>query len=153
MTDTELTLLLMEVADRAYLTTVSEDGYPRTRAILNLRNPSLYPKQAALFATHRKDLLVYISTNTPSAKVRQIERDPRGCVYYCHPTRWRGVSLIGDLEVTRDDEIRHALWNEGWEIYYPKGIDDPDYAVVTLRPRRVEGWSGEGKFEFAVGPA
>lgn len=153
MNDREFTLLMTEVADRTYLTTVGADGYPRTRAMLNLRNPSLFPKQAPLFAAHRGDLLVYMSTSPLSTKAQQIERNPRGCAYYCHPTRWRGAALIGDLEVTRDHDVRHALWNDGWEIYYPKGPDDPDYAVLALRPRRVEGWTGEGRFEFLVGGA
>lgn len=150
MTDREFVLLLTEVADRAYLTTVGEDGYPRTRAILNLRNPSLYPKQAGLFASHRKDLVAHVSTNTSSSKIRQVERNPRGCIYYCHPTRWRGVALIGDLEVTHDVGLRRALWNDGWEVYYPKGVEDPDYAVITLRPLRVEGWTGGDRFGFEV---
>jgi len=149
----ELALLVMETADRAYLTTLADDGYPETRAILNLRNPSLYPGQADLFAAHGEDLLVYISTNASSAKVRQIERNPRGCVYYCHPKRWRGVSLVGDLEIVRDASVRRALWNEGWTAYYPRGVDDPDNAVICLRPRRVQGWTGEERFEFAVEPA
>jgi len=140
----------MEVADRAYLTTVGEDGYPRTRAMLNLRNPSLYPKQVELFRPHRKDFVVHMSSSPASAKADQIRWNPHGCVYYCHPTRWLGAALIGELEVSRDADLRRALWNDGWEIYYPKGIDDPNYAVLTLRPRRVEGWSGEGRFEFAV---
>lgn len=150
MTNREFTLLLTEVANRAYLTTVGEDGYPRTRAITNLRNPSLFPKQVELFALHRKDLVAYVSTNTSSAKVRQVERNPRGCIYYCHPTRWRGVALIGDLEVTRDAELRRALWCDGNEIYYPQGVDDPDYSVITLRPRWVEGWTGDDRMGFAL---
>ena len=150
MTDREFALLMMEVADRAYLTTIGEDGFPRTRAMLNLRNPSLYPKQVELFAPHRKDFLVHMSSSPESAKARQIALSQRGCAYYCHPTRWLGVSLIGDLEVRREPGLRRALWNDGWEIYYPKGIDDPWYAVITLHPRRVEGWTSEGRFEFAV---
>ncbi len=150
MNDQEFARLMMEVADRTYLTTMGEDGFPRTRAMLNLRNPSLYPRQVELFAPHRDDFLVYMSSSPESAKARQIERNPHGCVYYCHPTRWLGVALIGDLEVTRDADRRRALWNDGWEIYYPKGVDDPWYAVITLRPRRVEGWTREGRFEFAV---
>jgi general stress protein 26 len=153
MTDQEFVLLLTEVANRAYLTTVGEDGYPRTRAIMNLRNPSLFPKHADLFAAHRRDLVTYVSTNTSSAKVRQVERNPRGCIYYCHPTRWRGVALIGDLEVLRDAELRRSLWNDGDEIYYPQGIDDPDYSVIALRPRWVEGWTGDGRMGFEVGAA
>jgi pyridoxamine 5'-phosphate oxidase len=149
----EFTRLLMEVADRAYLTTMGEDGYPRTRAILNLRNPALYPNLADLFDEHREDFLVYVGTNTSSAKVRQIQRDPRGSIYYCHPKRFRGVLLIGEIELVDDPSVRHALWTDGWEIYYPSGRDDPDYAVLRFLPHSMEGWSGSERFGFAVGAA
>ncbi len=149
----DLALSVMEVVDRAYLTTLTADGYPETRAILNLRNPSLYPGQAELFAAHRDDLLVYVTTNTSSEKIRQIERSWHGCVYYCHPKEFRGVALVGDLAIVRDSAVRHALWNEGWTIYYPGGVDDPDNAVVSLRPRWVRGWYERGRFEFAIGRA
>jgi len=148
----ELARLIVEVADRAYLTTMADDGYPRTRAVLNLRNPSLYPDQADLFDRHRQDFLVYVTTNTSSTKVAQIRRDPRGSLYYCHPKRYRGVLLVGDLAVIDDSALRHALWNESWTIYYPGGPDDPDHTVLRLSPRRVEGWHGSGKFDLALGP-
>jgi len=153
LTDQELARLIVEVADRAYLTTMAEDGYPRTRAVLNLRNPSLYPDQADLFDRHRQDFLVYISTNTSSAKVAQILRDPRGSLYYCHPKRYRGVLLVGDLAIVDDSVLRRALWNESWTMYYPGGPDDPDHTVLCLSPRRVEGWNGSSRFDFTLVPA
>jgi general stress protein 26 len=149
----ELARLIVEVADRAYLTTMANDGYPRTRAVLNLRNPSLYPDQADLFDRHRQDFLVYISTNTSSAKVAQILRDPRGSLYYCHPKRYRGVLLVGDLAVIDDSALRHALWHESWTMYYPGGPDDPDHTVLRLSPRHVEGWNGSSRFDFTPAPA
>jgi general stress protein 26 len=153
LTDQELARLIVEVADRAYLTTMAEDGYPRTRAVLNLRNLSLYPDQANLFDRHREDFLVYISTNTSSAKVAQILRDPRGSLYYCHPKRYRGVLLVGDLAIVDDSALRRALWNESWTMYYPGGPDDPDHTVLRLSPRRVEGWNGSSRFDFTLVPA
>jgi general stress protein 26 len=153
LTDQELARLIVEVADRAYLTTMADDGYPRTRAVLNLRNLSLYPDQANLFDRHREDFLVYISTNTSSAKVAQILRDPRGSLYYCHPKRYRGVLLVGDLAIVDDSALRRALWNESWTMYYPGGPDDPDHTVLRLSPRRVEGWNGSSRFDFTLVPA
>jgi general stress protein 26 len=147
----EFARLVMEVADRAYLTAVGADGYPVTRAMLNLRNSSLYPGLLDVFARHRDDFLVHFSTNTSSAKVREIPLNSRGCAYYCHPKRYRGVALVGDLEISRDATLRRALWQNEWIVYYPGGVDDPDYTVVTLRPRSVRGWSGAERFEFAPG--
>lgn len=58
--------------------------------------------------------------------------------------------LAGDIEIVDDQKIKHALWNEGWEKYYPNGPDDPDYSVLRLFPKNVRGWLGWGTFEFTI---
>jgi len=140
----------MDAADVAFVTTIGEDGYPHTRAMFNLRNPRWFPRQAALFAAHRRDLLVLLTTNTSSSKVRHLRRDPRMGVYFCDPVRYLGLQLTGDGEVLDDPSIRRALWNEGWERYYPGGPDDPEHTILRLRPRRAEGWRESRRFEFEL---
>ena len=144
---------LMETAQAVYLTTNGPGGYPYTRAMLNLRNREQYPGQEPLFAAHREDLLVYLTTNTFSQKLRQIQANPRVSVYYCNPGQFHGLMLSGDIEVLDDSALRHALWNEGWERYYPGGADDPDHTVLCLRPKRAIGWYKATRFEFELGDA
>ena len=115
------------------------------------QNPSLYPALGDLFAAHRDDFLVYFSTNASSSKLRGIAANPRGCAYYCHPKRWRGVALIGDLDVVADAAVRRTLWHDEWKVYYPGGVDDPDNAVLCLRPYCISGWNGHETFEFVLG--
>ena len=141
---------VMETAPAAYLTTIGADGYPHTRAMFNLRNRRQYPNQAHLFVNHQRDLLVYFTTNTSSRKVREIQASPRVSVYYCDPKEVKGVMLGGDMEIVADLGIRHALWNEGWERYYPGGPDDPDYAVLRLVPKLAMGWYKGRRFEFRL---
>lgn len=141
---------LMETSQAVYLTTLGPGGYPYTRAMLNLRNREQYPRQAHLFAGHRDDLLVYFSTNTSSQKLGQIRADPRVSAYYCNPGQFHGLMLSGDIEVVEDSALRHALWNDGWERYYPGGPDDPDHTALLLRPRLAVGWYKARRFEFAI---
>lgn len=138
---------LMGKSAAVYLTTI-EGGYPYTRAMLNLRNTKRYPNQVRLFADHQDDLLVYFSTNTASGKVRQIKANPRVSAYYCDPSHFHGLMLGGDIEIIDSPELRHALWNEGWEMYYPKGPDDPDHTVMRLLPKVAMGWYRATRFEF-----
>ena len=98
-------------------------------------------------------MLVYFSTNTSSHKLRQIKADPRVSVYYCNPGQFHGLMLSGDIEVIDDSALRQALWNEGWERYYPGGPDDPDHTVLRLRPKRAMGWYNASRFEFGIGDA
>jgi len=76
---------LVETSPAAYLTTIGGDGYPRTRAMLNLRNRAQYPRRVRLYAGHEADLLVHFTTNTSSHKATQIAANPRAAVYHCDP--------------------------------------------------------------------
>jgi pyridoxamine 5'-phosphate oxidase len=138
---------LMGKSDAVYLTTIV-GGYPYTRAMLNLRNTKQFPDQVHLFADHQDDLMLYFTTNTASGKMRQIKTDPRVSVYYCDPSHFHGLMLGGDIEIIDSSELRRALWNEGWDRYYPGGPDDPDHTVLRLMPQTAMGWHQATRFEF-----
>ena len=42
--------------------------------------------------------------------------------------------LLGTIEIATDTALKEELWQDGWELYYPKGKKDPDYAVLKFRP-------------------
>jgi general stress protein 26 len=141
---------LMEVADGAYVTTVGADGYPRTRVMFNLRNKTEFPTLAHLFVGHERDLMIYLGTNTSSAKTNEIRENPKGCVYFADCPHFVGMMFAGDLEIVEDPKVRRALWVEGWERYYPAGPDDPDYTVLRLFPKFVCGWYRSSRIDFQV---
>jgi general stress protein 26 len=135
----QLTSQLMNTTEVAYFTTVY-NGVPYTRALENLRNEKKFPKSSKMFAGHRNDLLVYFSTNTSSTKVKQIQKNPAVSAYYCKPKEYRGVMLGGLIEIITDQNIKEGLWEEGWERYYPEGVEDEDYTVLHLLPKHIRGW-------------
>ncbi len=131
----QLSIELMEIAEAACLTTIDGHGFPRTRAMFNLRRREQFPGLSGVFEEHQDDFLVYFTTNTSSSKIAQITKNPRVSVYYCKPADWRGLMLGGEIEVIADRDIKKALWQEGWKMYYPEGVDDTDYAVLGLFPK------------------
>jgi general stress protein 26 len=142
----------MATADVAYLTVVGADGYPRTRAMLNLRNREQYPNQVGIYADHAHDLMTYVTTNTGSHKRGELEANPHISLYFCHPSEFFGVCLIGDAEIVDDLQIKKALWVPGWAQYFPTGKpDDPDFTLLRLCPKEVRGWNQGKKFTFRVG--
>ena len=143
----QVSYTLMEKAEAAYLTTIDRDGMPHTRAMLNLRNTSQYSELIPFFQEHGDNMVIYFSTNTSSEKMAQIKANPLVSVYYCEPKKFHGVMLAGSIEIVTDETIKHALWQEGWEVYYPKGMDDPDYAVLRLAPSFIEGWQNMTRFK------
>lgn len=103
----------------AYLSSIDEDGFPITRAMLMPR------KRDGI-------KVMYFSTNTSSRHVQQYRANPKGSVYFCDRRFYRGVALKGMIEVLTDDASKAMIWAEGDEQYYPLGVSDPDYCVLKF---------------------
>lgn len=140
---------LMASAPAAHLATIDAGGRPAIRAMLNLRCEARYPNLVEIFAPHDRDFLVYFTTNTSSAKMRQIAADPEAAIYYCDADAFHGVQLQGRIEVVSERAITDRLWQAGWERYYPGGPSDPDYAILRLRPACISGWYRGARFSLA----
>ena len=154
MTEAEIKtacLELIETAEIAYVTSIGNHGYPYTRAMFNLRNKEQFPKQAILFSDQGFDFMTLFTTNTSSLKMSQIVNNPKVSVYYCHPKKFQGLMLSGDIQIVDDSDLRHAVWNEGWERYYPNGPDDPDHTILRLNPKFATGWYTSSRFFFKLG--
>ena len=142
----EMCLELLKTAPAAYVTSIGADGYPYTRAMFNLRNVEQFPKQSAFH--NGQDFTILLSTNTSSLKVAQMEHNARVSIYYCQPSCFQGFMLSGNIEIVQEQDIRYALWEDGWERYYPQGMDDPDYTVLRLQPGFMTGWLQGTKFKL-----
>jgi general stress protein 26 len=119
--------------------------------MFNLRYKEQFPSLVEIFQEHEENLLVYLGTNTSSTKIDQIKANPAGCVFYCNYKEFHSLMLAGRIEIVNDPEIKKALWQDGWEIYYPSGPDDPDYTVLRLLPIKAKGWYKDQAFEFSLG--
>jgi general stress protein 26 len=118
--------------------------------MLNLRNKKQFGALAKLFEGHTADFITYLTTNTSSPKMSQISANPKVSVYFCNPGKFHGLMLGGNVEVVTDRELRKEMWQEGWKMYYPGGVDDPEYTILRLLPAFAKGWSGEGPFGFDI---
>jgi len=142
---------LMEVAPMVYLTTIDPQGWPQTRALLNLRNRAQFHGLGGYFKNHREDFLVLLGTNTSSNKIAHIRNNPRVSVYYCKPLDFRGLMLGGEAEIVTEGLLKEEIWQEGWTYYYPEGVGDPDYAVVVLHPQMGRYYHRLDTCEFRLG--
>lgn len=96
--------------------------------------------------------ILWISTNTTSEHVTQLERDPRACLYFVHHDMipWRGLALGGRVEIHRDAEARERLWVDGCERFYPLGVTDPDYTVLRFVSEWGKYWQFGTKLRFDI---
>jgi general stress protein 26 len=111
-------LALINRSKIAMLGSVDKNGYPNIKAMLNLEHDELNT--------------IWFSTNTSSKRVTQFHQNPKACVYYVDQERFMGLMLVGILEVLQDSKSRQRLWRPGFEMYYPLGVDDPDYSVLCF---------------------
>lgn len=127
---------LLDSADVACVTTIDAEGRPQSRAMFNLHNRDQFPALRGLFPAEGFE--TWFTTNTASRKMTDIARNRAVAALYCRPAEWRGLMLGGDFEIIDDKAAKRRLWQDGWELYYPQGPDDPDYAVLRLRPTLVK---------------
>ena len=53
-------------------------------------------------------------------------------VYFIDKRFFRGISLIGTMEVLETAEAKERIWQDGDTTYYKEGVTDPDYCVLKF---------------------
>ena len=127
---------LRENSKTACVASVNGDGYPQIKAMLVLEHDSM---KTQLF-----------STNLSSRRAQQFLKNPKASVYYCYEDQFKGALFTGEMEVCTDHETKAFLWREGFEIYYPKGVDDGDYCVLRFTADTVNYYHGLSNATFSV---
>ncbi len=139
MNNKEALDIIRELFERSeiccYLTTINNENLPETRAMMNLRNRSLYPNLVNFFKDHNDDFLIYFSTNTSSTKINQIKNNPNVSVYFSNPKEYKGCMFCGKINIVTDQSIKKSLWQDNWTMYYPGGMTDNDYTILELKPK------------------
>ncbi len=129
----------LALADRSgivMLGTNGDNGFPNIKAMLKMENEGLKT--------------VWMGTNTSSRRVGQLRHDPRASLYFIDMEKWMGVMLVGEVELLQDAASRQRLWREGFEKYYPLGVNDPDYTVLRFTARWGNYYHGLANVTFDV---
>jgi len=129
---------LIDKAGISIISSVDEDGFPNSKAMLAPR------KREGL--KH-----IFFTTNTSSMRVRQYLNNPKACVYFFDKRFFKGVMLRGTMEVLHDSASKEAIWKQGDEMYYPKGVTDPDYSVLRFTAQDGRYYSNFRSENFEVG--
>lgn len=120
MRDVEKTIgNLIDNQGVSFIASVAEDGFPNLKAMLPPR------KRQGI-----KEF--YFTTNTSSMRVMQYRQNCKAAIYFYDKRFFRGVMLVGAMEVLEDSASKELIWHEGDTMYYPQGITDPDYCVLKF---------------------
>ena len=114
--------LIAQMADKlpiAYISSVDQDGFPWTKAMLVPRK--------------REGIKIfYFTTNTFSLRVAHYKANPKASIYFCDAEGFMGIMLRGAMEVLTDAASKEMIWHDGDEQYYPGGVTDPNYCVLKF---------------------
>jgi general stress protein 26 len=114
----------------AMMTTV-DDGIMRSRPLQTLRFDA--------------DGALWFFTSQSSPKVTEAQGEGwQVNLSYAHPGKHHYVSISGRAELTRDREQMERLWTKWVEVWFPKGLDDPDLALLRVHMERAEYWDAPG---------
>ena len=110
----------------AMMTTADTDG--------SLRSRPMYSQSA----DESGDLWFF--TQIASGKSSEISRDHQVNLAYADPDKQHYVSVSGRAEVVRDKAHIDKHWSEGMRTWFPKGKDDPQIALIRVKPEHGEYW-------------
>ncbi len=127
---------LVDHTKNAFVSSVDSEGYPCTKAMFALEHKGL-----ATF---------YFSTNYSAKRTQRFIQNPNACVYLCDQENFQGLLLKGNMQVCRDRENKARLWRDGFEMYYPKGVEDDDYCVLKFTANTGNYYHGLKNTTFSI---
>ena len=83
---------------------------------------------------------LWFYTGVDSGKIDQIESNPNVLLGYSSPADNEYVSVNGTAEIVRDRAKIKELWSEMLRVWFPKGADDPDIALIKVKVSGAEFW-------------
>ena len=128
---------MIDKSSTSFVSYVDEDGYPITKAMLKPRKRNGIKE-------------IWFSTNTSSDKVRYFRKNNKASIYFIDKRYFRGVSLIGTIEVLETTEAKEMIWQTGDEMFYKEGVSDPDYCVLKFTAQKGRYYSNFKSENFDI---
>jgi general stress protein 26 len=108
------------------LTTVEEDGSLHSRPMTT---------QAIEF-----DGDLWFFTAIDSLKVTEVKKDREVNVSFSDPDKKTFISVSGTASLVRDRVKIRELWKPAYKVFFPKGLDDPELALLKVSVKSAEYW-------------
>jgi general stress protein 26 len=118
---------LIKEIDFGMLTTVDDEG--------NLRSRPMSTNGDVEF-----DGDLWFFTYGSSHKVGEIQRDRHVNVSFADPKRHSYISMSGTAELVRNRQKIQELWKPMLKAWFPKGLDEPDIALLKVSVTKAEYW-------------
>jgi general stress protein 26 len=128
---------LIEKQGVSFISSVDENGYPNTKAML----PPCKREGIKTFYWH---------TNSPSMRIKQYKENSKACIYFYEKRFFRGVMLKGKMEVLDDKKIKKELWKDEYSIYYQGGMNGGDFIIIKFTAETGRYYSNFKSEDFKI---
>lgn len=109
------------------MTTVAEDGSIDARPMAVQDKPF--------------DGSMWFLTRSTSEKVDEVRKDQHTTLTFAAPSDGKYVTLKGKTYANQDRARIHELWNDMYKAWFPKGVDDPEIAVMRVDVESGDYWA------------
>jgi len=113
---------------------------------LSLLDHEGYPTTSTLSISNADGIRqITFGGSLDSNKAKRAKENSRACVCIFDDDYENGayynITLVGDIEVVTDMEMKQKTWYPGLEEHFPNGgIEDPNYCVLTFTTKRYNLW-------------
>ncbi|MBC7941133.1 MAG: pyridoxamine 5'-phosphate oxidase family protein [Chitinophagaceae bacterium] len=87
-----------------------------------------------------EDSSLWFFMSRKSETVSDLLQNPTVNVSYADPGSDSYVSVSGDAAVVNDMAKKQQLWSKMTQAWFPKGVDDPDLALVQVKITHADYW-------------
>ena len=114
----------------AMMTTADPDGSLRSRPMATHFNHN----------SKHFDGTLWFFTKGESPKVGEVKQDEHVCLSFSSPEQSTYVSVSGNAMLVRDKEKAKELWDPKYIAWFPKGLEEPDLALLRVEVTKAEYW-------------
>ena len=86
---------------------------------------------------------VWFFTDLRSTKVEEVSQEKNVHLVYAHPGKESYLDLWGNATVVTDKQLIHDKWSPLVKAWFPKGINDPNIALLKVQPHHAYYWDAE----------
>ena len=95
------------------------------------------------------DGTLWFYTDIRSIKVDEVATDHDVHLVYSHPGKDSYLDIWGTASVVKDKETLKEKWSPMVKVYFSDGVDDPNLALLKVKPQDCYYWDNEtGKMVY-----
>ena len=113
---------------------ISQNTGAGTHCVLALIDANGYPTASTITASKTDGIKsMTFGTGLLSDKAKRINVCNRASV--CFTSESYNITLVGDIEIVTDKDVKNEMWYEGLEHHF-SGADDDNYCVLRFTTKR-----------------